>query len=389
VLERACVGLCTGRSTGAATAPTAVQMPAMMRTTCALLLLNMLLKVLDGLLPMKHAQSLPSGAPWWLLWHRLVLRPCTARMQEGNVVGLTLSEPLVKEALSSTATPPNAGQRGSRMPSGWLGRFVGRSTLSQLLQVCGASYPPSTKLPPPSSQPPRARASSKPTPVLWWVSQRNVVIAASVDGAPTVRAAMDCYGFQLASLSPTEQSQRAVRGPASPGVASNRGTPAAHLVPLRWQRRCSRPAAGQALRRVQLLRADAWVVRARAQACAAQATIMAKKWATLAPTWEPTHGGPAPPILKNLVRKHGIPPERRPALWLQFSGGAARRAAEAAPNALFARLLRRAAAGSAISAADVGPELTRAFGPHKLLGSVAGVVGVTSLLQARRELHRV
>jgi len=291
------------------------------------------------------------------------------------------AEPLMRKLSQSTATPPNARQRlPNALRMNGLVRWAEHAPTSA---VCGASYLPPTKLPPPSSQPPRARASSKQTPVLWWVSRRNVVIAASVDGAPTVRAAMDCYGFQLASLSPTEQSQRAVRGPASPGVASNRGTPAAHLVPLRWQRRCSRPAAGQALRRVQLLRADAWVVRARAQACAAQATIMAKKWATLAPTWEPTHGGPAPPILKNLVRKHGIPPERRPALWLQFSGGAARRAAEAAPNALFARLLRRAAAGSAISAADVGPELTRAFGPHKLLGSVAGVVGVTSLLQAR------
>ena len=81
------------------------------------------------------------------------------------------------------------------------------------------------------------------------------------------------------------------------------------------------------------------------------------------------------------MRRRGIAPELRPALWYQFSGGAARRAAEVAPNALFSRLLRRAASGSAVNAADVGAELTRAFGPHALLGSVRGVVGVTSLLQ--------
>lgn len=81
------------------------------------------------------------------------------------------------------------------------------------------------------------------------------------------------------------------------------------------------------------------------------------------------------------MRKGGIAPSLRPALWYQFSGGAARRRAEAAPNALFARLLRRATAGSAVNAADVGAELARAFGPHALLGSVRGVVGVTSLLQ--------
>ena len=90
------------------------------------------------------------------------------------------------------------------------------------------------------------------------------------------------------------------------------------------------------------------------------------------------------------MRKGGITPSLRPALWYQFSGGAARRRAEAAPNALFARLLRRAAAGSAVNAANVGVELARAFGPHALLGSVRGVVGVASLLQVcprRGTLH--
>ncbi|KAK9845237.1 hypothetical protein WJX81_000734 [Elliptochloris bilobata] len=104
--------------------------------------------------------------------------------------------------------------------------------------------------------------------------------------------------------------------------------------------------------------------------------------------WEPAHG-PAPAKLKTTVRKGGIPPALRPGLWYQFSGGAARRRAEAAPNALFARLLRRAAAGSAVNAADVGAELARAFGPHALLGSVRGVVGVTSLLQAYEQYSRL
>jgi hypothetical protein len=86
--------------------------------------------------------------------------------------------------------------------------------------------------------------------------------------------------------------------------------------------------------------------------------------------------------LKALVRA-GIPEELRPDLWLRFSGGGAKKGA--APAGFYAALQRRAALApsGAVDAAELGLELSRAFGSHPLLSSGKGARAVLRLLEAR------
>lgn len=110
---------------------------------------------------------------------------------------------------------------------------------------------------------------------------------------------------------------------------------------------------------------------------------MANRWAKA----DTSSFDPAQPLsspskaLKALVRA-GIPPELRPDLWLRFSGGAARKVA--APPRHYAALQRRAAAAAnsgAVDAAELGAELTRAFGTHPVLSSAKGMRAVLRLLE--------
>lgn len=119
-------------------------------------------------------------------------------------------------------------------------------------------------------------------------------------------------------------------------------------------------------------------------ASAARETTMANRWAKV----DTSLFDPAQPVsspsktLKALVRG-GIPVDLRPKLWLHFSGGAARKAA--APPRYYAALLQRAASAThtgAVDAAELGAELTRAFGTHPILTSVKGMRAVLRLLEA-------
>jgi hypothetical protein len=110
---------------------------------------------------------------------------------------------------------------------------------------------------------------------------------------------------------------------------------------------------------------------------------MANRWAKA----DTSSFDPAQPLsspskaLKALVRA-GIPAELRPDLWLRFSGGAARKAA--APLRHYAALQRRAGAAAnsgAVDAAELGAELTRAFGTHPVLSSAKGMRAVLRLLE--------
>ena len=116
-------------------------------------------------------------------------------------------------------------------------------------------------------------------------------------------------------------------------------------------------------------------------AAAARAMTTAKAWAKVDLTaFDPSLEPPKP--LKALVRG-GIPQPLRPDLWLLFSGGAARKAA--APAGYYTALQRRAAAApsGAVDAAELGVELSRAFGSHPLLSSGKGCRAVLHLLEVR------
>ena len=110
---------------------------------------------------------------------------------------------------------------------------------------------------------------------------------------------------------------------------------------------------------------------------------MANRWAKA----DTSSYDPAQPLsspskaLKALVRA-GIPVELRPNLWLCFSGGAAKKAV--APPRHYASLLRRATAAAhsgAVDAAELGAELTRAFGTHPVVSSAKGMRAVLRLLE--------
>ncbi len=126
------------------------------------------------------------------------------------------------------------------------------------------------------------------------------------------------------------------------------------------------------------------------QASAARETTTANRWAKV----DICLFDPAQPVsspskaLKALVRS-GIPVDLRPNLWLLLSGGAARKAA--APPRHYAALLRRAASAQhtgAVDAAELGAELTRAFGTHPILSSVKGMRAVLRLLEVSPVLVR-
>ena len=110
---------------------------------------------------------------------------------------------------------------------------------------------------------------------------------------------------------------------------------------------------------------------------------MANKWVKMdVTTYDPaakSTAGTAQPskALKALVRG-GIPSALRPAVWLHFSGGAAKKAAASA--GFYSNLQRRSAAGT-VDAAELAAELSRAFGTHPLLSSIKGMRSVLRILE--------